>query len=237
VIASILADSWRLYCQLFGLIVAIICVVWVPCELFSSYLDAFVFDPENFRASFKLAQFLENFIGIIAISAVTYAALNEREGYRIGFGDAMRMGFSTWGRMWWARFLSTLVIVLGLLLLIIPGLYLGVRLCLAESIIVTEQTSGVDALKRSFELTKNRFWMTFRVLLIYFLIVAVFAVLIALPPAFIPVLDHWILDATGSWVAQLIFAFNTVFLLCAYAEFSKQPLPAEDALTSAEFET
>jgi hypothetical protein len=32
-------------------------IVWTPLELFQAYLDYFVFDPEDIRASFRLRQF------------------------------------------------------------------------------------------------------------------------------------------------------------------------------------
>lgn len=50
---------------------------------------------------------------------------------------------------------------MGLLLLVIPGLYLGTRFAFAENIVVAEGVSGTTALQRSFDLTRDRFWPVF----------------------------------------------------------------------------
>ena len=222
-ISSILSDAWQIYRNRFGIIAAIVVVVWLPCELLSSFLDAFVFGPDDFRKSFKFAQFLDNFVGIIATAGVIFIALTSRSGQPATFGSAIRTGFGAWGRMWWTRFLSSIALVFGLLLLIIPGVYLLTRLCFVESIVVAEHISGTTAIKRSFEITKNRFWATFRFGLVILLFMVVPCGVVILPTVFIPALDHWLVDAAAQLVGDVIIAFATVALLCGYQTFSNEP--------------
>jgi hypothetical protein len=186
-------------------------------------MDAFVFGPDDLRRSFKLAQSLDNFIGIIATAGVTFVAFTTRSGQSATFGGAIGAGFSSWGRMCWTRILSGLVIVFALLLLIIPGIYLLTRLCFAESIAVVERISGSRAMSRSFELTKDRFWQTFRFGLMLLLLLIVPGALVILPTAFIPALDHWLIDAASQLVGDLIAAFGTVALLCGYEAYLSFP--------------
>jgi hypothetical protein len=96
-IASILSQAWRVYRERFALIAAVVVVVWLPCELLSSYFDAFVFAPDDLHRSFKLAQFLDNFIGIIATAGVTFIAFIARSGQAATFGSAIGAGFGAWG--------------------------------------------------------------------------------------------------------------------------------------------
>jgi hypothetical protein len=55
-------------------------------------------------------------------------------------------------------FLSTAGILLGCLLLLLPGLYLYVRWSLATPVLVAEEAGPGHSLSRSFEETSGRFW-------------------------------------------------------------------------------
>lgn len=222
-IASILSNAWHVYRQHFGLIALVVIVVWLPCELLSSYLDAFVFDPDDLRGSFKVTQFLDNFVGIIATAGVTFIALTARSGQPVTFGNAVGAGFTAWGRMWWTRFLSGIAVLVAFLLLIIPGFYLLTRLCFVESIAVVERISGARAMRRSFEITKNRFWKTFRLGVVLLFVLLVPGAVVILPTIFIPALDYWLIDAASLLAGDVISAFGTVALLCGYEAYSNEP--------------
>ena len=59
-----------------------------------------------------------------------------------------------------ADVLFTVVVVMGLFVLFVPGLVLFTLLCLAGPIVNIEQTSAVRALRRSAQLVRRRFWLT-----------------------------------------------------------------------------
>lgn len=221
-ISFVLSDAWRIFRERFGVIATVIVVVWLPCELLSSYLDAFVFGPDDFLRSLKFAQFLDNFIGIIATAGVTFIALAARSGQHVTFGNAIGAGVGAWGRMWWTRFLSSIALLLAFLLLIIPGVYLLTRLCFVESIVVAERISGSSAMRRSFAITKGRFWPTFRLGLVLFILLIVPGAAVILPTVFIPVFDHWVIDAASQLLCDIIGAFTTVALLCGYQAYSEE---------------
>jgi membrane-anchored glycerophosphoryl diester phosphodiesterase (GDPDase) len=124
--------------------------------------------------------------------------------------------------MWWTRFLCSIVLLFAFLLLIIPGVYLLTRLCFVKSIVVAEHVSGSAAIKRSFEVTKNRFWATFRFGLVTVLLMVVPCAVVILPTVFIPALDHWLIEAASQILCDVIVAFQTVSLLCGYQSFSTQ---------------
>src|SRR5882762_6868417 len=133
---AILNRTWQIYRQHFPVILMVVVAVWTPLELLSSYMDAFVFGEDDFRKSWRFAQFLDNFFGIIATAGVIFIGNVALTGLRTGFRNALAAGFSSWGRMWWTRFLTGLALLVGLLLLIIPGVYLFVRLSLVEPVAV-----------------------------------------------------------------------------------------------------
>lgn len=219
-ITAILRQAWSLYWKHFGVVAAVVVVIWLPLDLLSSYMDYFVFDPEDFRKSFKFYQFLDNFVGIIATAGVISIGYISCLGQSPSFRDAMSVGMSSWGRMWWTRFLTGLALVLGFLLLIIPGFYLLVRLALVEPIAVCERVSGSEAMRRSFELTKGRFGQVFLLGLAFGAVIITALACVIVPTILIPALDHWLVDATTSLIADVVGAFGTLCILCAYVSFS-----------------
>ena len=56
--------------------------------------------------------------------------------------------------------------MIGVLLLVIPGIYFLVRAIYADSIAVAENAHGPTAIRRSFELTRGRFGESFLIAMI-----------------------------------------------------------------------
>jgi hypothetical protein len=54
--------------------------------------------------------------------------------------------------------ISTLLIMVGVWMLIIPGVYVMIKLAFAEYLLVLEGKSPLDAIKESFALTRGHFW-------------------------------------------------------------------------------
>lgn len=78
-----------------------------------------------------------------------------------------------------AGVLGNLIVFAGTLLLILPGLYLFGRLALAGTVVVAERrTNPIEALRRSFEITRGRGWAVLGFVLIIVLaaMLVVFAV-------------------------------------------------------------
>jgi hypothetical protein len=64
-----------------------------------------------------------------------------------------------------------LVLLIGLLLIVLPAIYLYVALCVVAPVLIVEGKGGFDALGRSQELVKGRWWATFAALLLGLLVV------------------------------------------------------------------
>ncbi|MEP7009174.1 MAG: hypothetical protein ABJC13_02525 [Acidobacteriota bacterium] len=222
---TLLKQSWLTYRQQFPVILAVVVAVWVPLECLSSYMDAFVFGGDDIRKSWKFAKFLYDFFGIIATAGVIFIGQEALAGQRATFRSALAAGFSSWGRMWWTRLLYQLTIVVGLLLLIVPGLYLMVRLSLVEPVAVQERISGSAAMRRSFELTEGRFWLVIRLgLALLFLFILPTVLIVA--TAFVPGLDHWLIDAAIQVIADVAVAFAAIALVTTYSHFNNEKLTA-----------
>ncbi|RIA20620.1 uncharacterized protein UPF0259 [Ectopseudomonas oleovorans] len=86
-------------------------------------------------------------------------------GQTPGNGQLFAAGLQLWPTFALMVGLSTLAIMLGLSLLIVPGIWIMIRLAFSELILVLQQEPPLRALQSSFELTKGRFWPVFTCLI------------------------------------------------------------------------
>lgn len=75
--------------------------------------------------------------------------------------ESMKLALSRFWPLIWTGFLATLFISLGLLALIIPGIYLMFRYWLKSQVVIIEGESGPSALKRSAALMKGNMGKAF----------------------------------------------------------------------------
>lgn len=212
--------AWRIYCRHWLGLGSVVLVVWAPIELLSAYLDANVFGDDNFLKFWRFSQMLENFIGIIGTAGVIYVGSESLAGRTVTFGGAIKAGFAAWGRLWWTRLLSGLLILGLLVFLILPGIFALVALSLVEPVTVLEGVSGGIAIRRSFALTRGRFWFLLRLCLCAYSPCLLILMVLGLPSVLLPVLNHWLIQALIATVGDLILAFVTLTLLVAYVRLS-----------------
>lgn len=212
---TLLARGWKLYRANFLLITIIVTIVWLPCDILSSYMDNFVFSEDEYMRSMKFSQFLENFFGIIATAGVLSIALQKTSGGTASLGQALGAGFTLWPKMWWTGFLSGLVLIF-FLLLVVPFFIIFPRLLLTESVVVAEHESGTSAIRRSYDLSRGCYWPLFRLIIVVSLIVFLAATALVSIPDLIPGLDHWLVDAVFYVLSDIAAAYEAVVLYCAY---------------------
>ena len=164
-VGELLGETFKLFWKhklLFAAITAIIAVPYIVVvdlvwgeELASGGTD---FD----WASFIVPTILGATVIPALITALhVVSLLRIAEGERPSVGEAFGLAADRAGAAIGATVLYMLAVVVGLVLLIIPGLWLAVRLYFGAQAAVVDGLSPVDALKRSSELVRNRWWQTF----------------------------------------------------------------------------
>ena len=73
----------------------------------------------------------------------------------------------------WITMLAGFLVVLGFAACIIPGIWLSVAWVVAVPALLTEDVRGLGALRRSFRLVRGRWWQSFALLLIGFVLVSI----------------------------------------------------------------
>lgn len=78
-------------------------------------------------------------------------------------------------------FLVTIVMFFGFLCCYLPGIYLGIALSLATSVMVFEDKNVGDSFSHSFTLIKGEWWNTFGVLIVVWLLVSILGQAFSIP--------------------------------------------------------
>ena len=72
--------------------------------------------------------------------------------------QALQLSLSRWGSLFLTYFISGAGIVIGLMCLIAPGIFLTVRWAFADYHCMLEKSSATEALRDSWDTTKDYFW-------------------------------------------------------------------------------
>lgn len=106
--------------------------------------------------------------------ALLYAIKDSQE--KIGIKELYRRAWSKVFSYWWVSFLVGLIIMGGFYLFAVPGIIFSVWFSLAIFVLIAEDLKGMNALLKSREYTKGRWWSIFWRFL--FIIIVGFVILI-----------------------------------------------------------
>jgi len=115
--------------------------------------------------------------------AIVHGAVVDFNGGRAKFNDCLATGFRHAGSLFVIALLMSLGIMLGMIVLIIPGLILAIMWSVAVPAQIVEDTGVTGSLGRSRELTRGNRWRVFAVLLIFLVVSILISVIVAVPAA------------------------------------------------------
>ncbi len=97
--------------------------------------------------------------GIFVVNvAVDYMYVQAQNMQKTPILAALRRGLQRLFTYIVANILAGLMIIAGFILLIVPGIYIALRLAYMNAIIANEDIGAIDAIKRSFKLTSGHLW-------------------------------------------------------------------------------
>jgi hypothetical protein len=120
------------------------------------------------------ATFPAGFAALAAQYYLTQRALEQRGLRAVGARNRF-------GAFWGLNILSTLAILVGFVLLVLPGLYLSARWMVASAALLAEDSSVSDALGKSWAVTKPSLWAIAGLLLVIFVPAFVVGLGISIP--------------------------------------------------------
>ena len=156
---------------------------------------------------------------ILIAPALLYALTKVIEtGAAPGINESYRWALTRLPKLLLAAFLGWLAVAAGTLLCIIPGIIIGVALQVLYPVAVFEKGSAIDALKRSWELTKGYRWNIF----LAGLVVGIVTALASLPGTGVTFLlainevHFWPLEALVAIYSDILSDSSTVLSLVIY---------------------
>lgn len=190
---EILDTGFQLLRNHFGLLVGLSLVLYAPVALLSLLLAASAQSGEAPSVPIALFGMLPLGLTILIVAPIvsaanTYAIGRLYLGEAVGFGDAWRTAVELMLPLVGTSLLSMLAIGVGLVLLIVPGIYLILAFILLWQVMVLERVFGVTALRRSHELMKGNKARALGVLFVSGVVVAVLSTALQLVFTFVPLL-------------------------------------------------
>lgn len=158
---------------------------------------------------FRIQRALQFWIGTIGILGVVHLTVASYRGVRLSASEAFGRAFGSYGSALWVQFLYNLAFVLGLLLLVVPGLVIGVYWYFSLQAIVVHEKSGWQALKHSYQMVKRRWWTFFGRLAVLYLFLFLGIVVLSVPAMFMP--ETFIFEIIAMILIDLLAAF---FIVC-----------------------
>lgn len=151
-----------------------------------------------------------------ALYGALFVAQDGATGGKVqGLGEAFGIGFARLGRSLLATVLFTVFLIVGFLLLLIPGFYVLGAFCLWPVALYVDDAGGTSSLGASYELTKGNWWRTSIILTVAVIIILVFTMLVGLVIG-IAVTGFRHDLAIATLIIQLIAIVANVFYLPMY---------------------
>ncbi|MFM1887651.1 MAG: hypothetical protein RL026_2808 [Pseudomonadota bacterium] len=205
---DVLADTWDLFQRswLTCLPMALVGVAASSVPGTEAAADATVVHDRQWWALYVVS---------VLLTLTTYGAVSIHQWRRVtatetapGLLEALRLSVRRLPAAGATAILVTLATLLGLAVLVLPGLAAGVWLSLAYMAALNERLPPLAACRRSVSLVRGRFWLVAKVLLVAFMAVLVFVILAPILFNIVVSVGGTTLLATapGLWFSRLMFS-------------------------------
>jgi hypothetical protein len=212
-IGEILSTAFQLYRRHWRTLLAIAAVVVVPLTLLQYLLGDWLRSRGEVTSyqQVSTATWAVGAAGLVAglagllmylvlTGAITRAVAAEVAGEDPSLEQSYRFGFHRLGSVLLVSVLVGLATVAGLILFIIPGIWIGVRLAVSVEALVVEGRRGTQAMSRSWELVGGHWWHAFGALVVAGLLTGVVNAVITTPFSN----TGWFVQAVAAAVATVI---------------------------------
>jgi hypothetical protein len=212
-VGEVLSTALQLYRRHWRTLLAIAAVVVVPVTLVQYLLGDLVRTQgettrngvvEAATWSVGIAGLVAALAGILTYlvltGAITRAVAAEVAGQDPSVEQSYRFGFHRLGSVLLVSVLVGLAIVGGLILFVIPGIYIGIRLCVSIEALVVEGRRGTEAMGRSWGLVGGHWWHAFGTVVVGGLLTGIVNAVITAPFGD----TSWFVQAVAAAVATVV---------------------------------
>jgi hypothetical protein len=152
---------------------------------------------------------------IVTMGALSKCLLDAYTGRATGWRHSLQFAADRVGPLAWLAIISGILLAIGYILLIIPGIFLTVSWIVAVPVLMFEGSGAFAALRRSYDLVRGRWWATFGALVL--VIVALVGISIVLGALFAGVgsSSHVSLILVLGGISRIIAALVTYPIVAA----------------------
>jgi hypothetical protein len=222
-IGQVLGESWSLYTRFLGRFFLTALLVFALLDLLSAFVDRAAGNGWAAGVFWSLVGAVIAVVGYFWVQAALVETVNDVRDGRADrtIGETYSAVRPRLTAATVAGLLAAIGIGVGLVLLVVPGLYLLTIWSMLIPVIVLERRSVEEAFGRSREIVRGNWWPVFGLILITFVLVAIASGLIS--AAFSPLPDF-----LGAWLGSLIgdsltVPFAAAALTTAYFRLTGQP--------------
>lgn len=134
-------------------------------------LDPAAGAPPALPAGFWYAYLGTMLLFLVEVGAITHGVINHLAGKRVSLGAMVGAGLRRAVPLLVVGVLSYLIVLLGMVLLVVPGVIFACALAVAIPAVVVERPGVLGAIKRSFALTKGKRLAVFAIFLVLMVVV------------------------------------------------------------------
>ncbi len=174
-VSSVLGEAFDLYRRFFWRFVATAAVVFVVLDLASAFADQASGSSTGSQLLWTLIALVLSVVGAFWLQGALIEAVRDVRDGRIDttIGELYERTRPQLAALIAAGIVAAIGIAFGLVLLIVPGLFLLTRWALIPAVIVFEKLGAGDSFNRSWELTRGYGWSVFGSLVVAFLLYAI----------------------------------------------------------------
>ena len=214
--SDVLGPTVLLFTKNIWLITKICVVITAPFEIFHalSFRDI-EYDSQLFVGIY----FLDLLCTILIAPALTYALMQVMQtGVAPGVNESYRWAFSKLPKLAVCAFTAWMLIGLGTLACIIPGIIIALSLSLVFPIAILEKGSPLEVLQSSYELTKGHRWKILGATIVILILMATLGLPFEYAGEYLAQRDpaFWPAQAAGALLGSILHQSTMVLSLVTY---------------------
>ncbi len=228
--------AFRLLLGQLPLFAALVLTIWVPGHLLIDLAVAGNPNQADTLMVLQLGQLIELVFGPIYAAGIITALAAWMSGGKTSYLEAIRAGLHHWGRLFGARLVAGLLVGLGIVALIVPGLVLAVRYSLIDEVVVLEGAGARVARQRSSQLTWGKGLLIFRAGAVSIALIMTFSFSLSKLLDLAGLQNHFLAaDACDCLISVFAVFFNCLLFLY-YWEARQQEVNAESEIEREEID-
>ena len=222
------SEAVSLFKDNFVLFTSMVLTIWLPGNLLTEYYSFYAPDESGIMIYLRYTVWVEAILSPIYIGGMIYALSRLKNGEPVTYKKAMSEGLRNWGALFKAHFFAGILIVLGLVAFIIPGIMLAVRWVFIDAAVVLENEDTTGSRRRSAELTEGIRGEIFGVGVLFFFWIFAISFLAGIPLALIPSFNNFVVSTLFNSAIDVLSAVISIIFFLYYWEAVAPETERED---------